>query len=399
MTLTNIPLRIIYVFLIASGFARTHAVAQSASAFTATVNYELESFEFVGSSRLTMEQVKDHLKIQDHMVMTDSWISESRTTLLGLGIFKDVIFSLRKGSRPGLAKLIIKAEDDDTVLSDWAVGGEFGLSLTDPTPALGDDSVFRGYRFGLIARNILRESHRAAMLWDLNSRGNLVYGQVAYGLPRFVKESIQFDSALTVVEPRERYFETESYGLKFQSLWTRQRGGVDVIYGASWFSNTHNRYRLEEWPDIVAGPKIGVIRETRFMGFFPRPGYRIAVAVIPNLLHRQDYVSESEIAGTLTPWDFAAITASAKAITTGHKAISTRAEGRLDIPLPSHEHGLRSMFYIAVRNGQDHFKDLKISGTETIAGFRYHSTGFIGDLSFRVVGERPWKNGSVGSDQ
>ena len=188
------------------------------------VQYQLEAFEFTGSTRLTEDQVKDHLRIKDQIMMTDEWISASRTKLMGLGIFRDVLFSLKKGSRPGLTKLIIRAEDDEDILSDWAVGGEFGLSLTDPTPAFGEDSVFRGYRVGLIARHILRDSHRAAILGDIDSRGNLVFGHAAYGLPRFIAESIQFDAALTVVEPQERYFETESYGLKLQSLWTRQRG-------------------------------------------------------------------------------------------------------------------------------------------------------------------------------
>jgi hypothetical protein len=361
------------------------------------VQYQLEAFEFTGSTRLTEDQVKDHLRIKDQIMMTDEWISASRTKLMGLGIFRDVLFSLKKGSRPGLTKLIIRAEDDEDILSDWAVGGEFGLSLTDPTPAFGEDSVFRGYRVGLIARHILRDSHRAAILGDIDSRGNLVFGHAAYGLPRFIAESIQFDAALTVVEPQERYFETESYGLKLQSLWTRQRGGVDVTYGAAWYSNTHSRYKLEDWPDIVAGPKIGVVRETRFLGFLPKNGYRIAASIVPSLLHREESVIETELAATWVAFDLAAFTATGKAINTGTKAVTTRSEGRIDVPITSPSRGLRSLFYVAIRNGQDHYKDYKLSGTETVAGFRYHSTGFIGDVSFRIVGERPWKKTPIGS--
>ncbi len=373
------------------------ARAQNTTPANQTAQYELETIEITGTTRITETQLREQLRIKDHTIMTDDWMVDARTKILGLGIFKDVFFSLKKGSKPGLAKLVFKAEDDEHVLSDWAVGGEFGLSLTEPTAAFGEDSVFRGYKLGLIARNILRESHRGAVIGDIDSRGNLVFGQVAYGLPRFVSEAIQFDSALTVVEPRERYFETEGYGLKIQSMWTRQRKGVDVTYGAAWYSNTHTRYRLEDWPEVVAGPKVGLQRETRFMGFFPSPGYRAALSLMPSLVHRAEAIVESELAGTIMPWNLAALTLTGKTMTTGKKAITTRAEAKIEVPLTSSSRGLRSQFYIAVRNGLDRYKDQKISGTESVAGFRYHSTGFIGDLSFRIVGEHPWKKNPIGS--
>lgn len=372
------------------------AVAQNSAPNGPSAQYELETIEIRGTTRITDSQLREQLRIKDHTIMTDEWMIDARTKLLGLGIFKDVFFSLKKGTKPGLAKLILKAEDDEHVLSDWAVGGEFGLSLTEPYPAFGDDSVFRGYKFGLIARNILRESHRGAIIGDIDSRGNLVYGQLAYGLPRFVSEAIQFDSAVTVVEPRERYFETEGYGLKIQSMWTRQRKGIDVTYGAAWYSNTHTRYRLDGWPEVVAGPKIGLQKETRFLGFFPAPGYRAALSLMPSLVHRNEAIVESELAGTIMPWNLAALTLTGKTITTGNKAITTRAEAKIEIPITSSNQGLRSQFYIAVRNGLDRYQDQKIAGTESVAGFRYHSTGFIGDVSFRIVGEHPWKKNPIG---
>jgi hypothetical protein len=355
-------------------------------------NYRLESFEFVGSTRMTKDQVATQLGITPDAEMTDAWISASRTKLMGSGLFKDIVFKLRKGSKPGLTKLVITVEDDDDVLSDWALGGEFGLSLKEPTPAFGEDSVFRGYKLGIISRNLFLASHRGAALGDIDARGNLVAGHLAYGLPRFLAESIQFDAALAVVEARERYFEAEAFGLKAQGLWTRRRGGVDVMYGVAWYSNTHRRYRLNEWPDIVAGPKIGIIRETRFLGFLPSTGYRLSLAAVPSFLKKEQSVFESEIAGTWAFWTHAAISASGKSITSGSKAITTRAEGKIEFPLTSVSRGLRSLFYLAVRNGQDRYKTLKLHGTESVIGYRYHSTGFIGDISFRVTGDRPWDN-------
>jgi Surface antigen variable number repeat len=246
-------------------------------------SYEVESIEIVGTNRITIEQLREHLGIKEHALMSDEWMTNARTRLLGLGIFKDVLFSLKRGSKTGFAKLILKFEDDDDVLSDWAVGGEFGLSLTEPTPGFGDNSVFRGYRMGLVGRNILRESHRAAILTDIDSRGNVVFGQFAYGLPRFLFESIQFDTAVTISDPTSRYFDTEGFGEKIQSLWTRQRKGVDITYGAAWYSNTHSRYKLNDFPELVAGPKVGIIRETRFLSFIPHEGYRIGTHLLWNL--------------------------------------------------------------------------------------------------------------------
>ena len=106
---------------------------------TSDRQYELESIEILGTKRISEEQLREQLGIKSRTLMTDTWLSEARTNLLGLGLFRDVLFSLRKGTKPGFAKLIVKADDDEDVLSDWAIGGEFGLALTEPTPAFGVD--------------------------------------------------------------------------------------------------------------------------------------------------------------------------------------------------------------------------------------------------------------------
>jgi hypothetical protein len=100
---------------------------------------------------------------------------------------------------------------------------------------------------------------------------------------------------------------------------------------------------------------------------------------------------ESEVGGTWVPWTVIALSITGKAINTGRDAVSTRAEAKLDIPLSTANRGLKSLFYIAIENGQDHYKDISLVGTETVAGYRYHSNGFIGDVNFRIVGKNPWK--------
>jgi len=357
----------------------------------APTQYELEDIEMTGSSRLTIEQLKEQLRVNEHTLMSDEWLTEARARLLSLGIFKDVFFTLKKGSKSGLAKLVIKANDDDTVLSDWAVGGEFGLSLIEPKQALGDSSIFRGYRIGLVGRNFFKQSHRGALLADVDSGGNLVFGQLAYGLPRFVSEAIQLDLMASAVEPKQRYFETEGYGLRIQSIWTRQRKGFDLSYGLAWYSNRHTRYRLEGWPDLVAGPKLGILRETRFLSFLPSEGYRAALSLMPSLVRRNEPVIETEIAATKIPLNFLALTASGRAKQTGQTAISIRTEGKVEIPLTTNSHGLRSIFYILNRQGVDHYKNLRHSSNESVIGYRYHSAGFIGDLNFRLVARYPFE--------
>ena len=361
--------------------------------------YELESIKITGTTRITGNQLREQLRIQDHLILTDEWMVDARSKILALGLFQDVLFSLKKGAKPGFARLDVKLEDDENVLSDWAVGGEFGLTMTEPTPEFGSDSAFRGYKFGLVARNVLSGTHRAAVIADIDPRGNLVYGNFAYGLPRFLSESIQLDGAVSVVEPKERYYETEGFGLKIQSQWIRQRHGFDLLYGAAWYSNTHTRYRLDEWPSAVVGPKFGIVRETRFLGFFPKSGYRTSVCLLPSLVHRSEAVLETELAGTVVPLNFSALTVSAKALNIGRDAVTTRAEAKIEIPISMADRGLRSLFYIGIRNGQDHYKNIKITSTETVAGFRYHSTGFIGDINFIAVGEHPWKKLPLAGDQ
>jgi hypothetical protein len=380
-----------FVLLVMSLFLPSWAMCESST----TSAYELESIEIIGTTRITEEQLREQLRIKNHTLMSDTWIAEARANLLGLGIFRDVIFSMKKGTKPGFAKLLLRAEDDENVVSDWAMGGEFGLSLTEPTPAFGEESVFRGYRVGLIARNILRESHRASVLADIDSRGNLVFAQMAYGLPRFVAEEIQFDAAIKAVEPRERYFETEGYGLKIQGLWTRQRRGFDLLYGIAWYSNNHSRYHLEGWPTLIAGPKIGILRETRFLGFIPGDGYKASIAVTPSMLHRDETVLESEVAVSFSTVGAVALTLSGKSIATGKTAISNRGEAKIEVPITSASRGLRSLFYIAALGGNDHFKENWVQAREYVSGFRYHSTGFIGDVNFRVVGLHPWRKNSL----
>lgn len=362
--------------------------------------YKVESIEVIGSSRLTGEQIYGHLRINDQTLMSDEWLESSRRKILGMALFKNLFFSLRKGSKPGYAKLVVSAVDDDTVISNLAVAGEFGLSLVKPSPDIGDDSVFRSYKFGLVARNILKRAHRGALLAEIATDGSLAQASLGYGLPRFAHEAIQFDTAILVVDPSKNYQDTEAFGMKAQALWTRQRGGVDLTYGLAWYSNRHERYNLENWPLLVSGPKFGLLRETRLQSFLPQGGYKAEFAAIPSLVNRKQTTIEAELQRTDTAERWGALTLAIKAIQIGRDYSTFRGEVKYELPITTSSRGLRSVFYLERRVGHDMHHKIRFFGSETVAGYRYHSSGFIGEINFKLATESPFQSaadpGSLG---
>ena len=221
---------------------------------------------------------------------------------------------------------------------------------------------------------------------DLDAKGTISTGAIAYGLPRFAAEGVQFDAALSVSDPDQRYLETMSYGLKAQTIWSKSFSLADAQYGAAWYTNTHRRYRVNGWPEIVAGPKIGFVRETRFMGFMPSEGYRISLMAIPSQLDSSQSIVESEIAGTWIPQRHLAITLDGQSLTTGNTGITVRGEGRFEIPITDNRaEGTKAIMFLKLREGEDRYQDIATRGSDAILGIRYHSPGFIGELAFQIT--------------
>ena len=352
--------------------------------------YKVESIEVLGSARLSGAQIYQQLRISDSTLMSDEWLSEARQKLLGMAVYKNVFFALRKGSKPGFAKLVISAVDDDSVISNWAAGGEFGLALVKPSPDISDDSVFKSYKFGLVARNILNRSHRGALLTEIATDGNIAQASLAYGLPRFAFEAIQFDTAISVVDPTRNYLDTEGFGMEAQTLWTRHRAGLDLNYGLVWYSNRHERYTLKNWPSLVSGPKLGIIRETRLRSFLPQSGYKAELSIVPSLVNRQHATIEAELLRTDFKPNWGALTYAAKVIQIGRSYSTLRGELKYELPITTSSHGLRSLLYFSRRLGQDRHESSRYFGAETVAGYRYHSSGFIGDINFRIASDNPF---------
>jgi outer membrane protein assembly factor BamA len=68
------------------------AFAQTKASTTQAAHYELETIEITGTSRITEQQLREQLGIKEHTIMSDEWMVEARTKLLGLGIFNDVFY-------------------------------------------------------------------------------------------------------------------------------------------------------------------------------------------------------------------------------------------------------------------------------------------------------------------
>lgn len=386
------PLR----FLLMGAFwlATTYLASHVPTGIAAEINhkpYRLESVELRGTRRLDSEKLQKtlHIKIDDEL--SDEYVSELRARMLSLGIFKDALFSLQRGTVPGKTKLVISATDDDSVMGREALGGEFGLHVSEPErTTAGDNTPFRAYRFGLIARNLFNSMHRAALTADMDAKGTVTSGNAAYGLPRFAAEGVQFDSEIKASDPTSRYLETQAFGMKIQSLWSRSQRWWDLQYGAAWYSNTHTRYRLEGWPEVSAGPKIGLIHETRFLGFIPGDGWRASVSVLPSLVKREEAISEWNLAGTWSPFRYTIWTIDIQATTVGRTGVSTRDELRLDVPITdSTAEGTKALVFVKLRDGHDRYKDYQLFGSDAAIGIRYHSSGFIGELSFQITQKNP----------
>lgn len=353
-------------------------------------SYRLESLELRGTKRISSEQLQKTLQIRSDDELSDEYVAELRARMLSLGLFKDALFSLQRGTNQGKAKLIISAVDDDSVMGREAMGGEFGLLVSEPERTLGDDSPFRSYRMGLIARNLFGSMHRAALAADMDQKGTVTSGSAAYGLPRFAAEGIQFDSGIAVSDPTLRYLETQAYAMKIQSLWSRSQRWWDVQYGAAWYSNTHTRYRLDGWPAVGAGPKLALVRESRFMGFIPGEGWRGSIGILPSLVKRDEAIAEWQLAGTWVPTRFTSLTADLQATTVGRTGVTTREELRLDVPITdSRAEGTKALVFVKLRQGQDRYKEYAFIGSDAALGIRYHSSGFIGELSFQITQKNP----------
>lgn len=350
--------------------------------------YTLESVEVRGSTRISAEDLVAELGLVQGAELNDTLVMTSRSKILGLGLFRSAILIMRKGSKPGLARLIVDLEDDDGVLSDWAVGGELSVTTSESlTPAVDSNSSPMDYRVGLVARNMFSSLHRGSFYLDLDGEANVRAGQIAYGFPRFTSEDVQFDAEVAASNTRYRYLDTMGFGGRGQGLWSMTLAGQgELQYGVAMYVNKKPDFAVFGFPDAVAGPKIAFYKETRLRGFFTGEGHSVGASLLFSPLNTEESVLELGIARTLKLFEFAYMTLDAKALAVAANGYSFRGESRFDFPFASaNPEDDQAEAFIRLRGGQDYIGQNTLIGSSAIIGVRYHSSGFIAELGLKIT--------------
>ena len=346
----------------------------------------LEKIELRGTSRIDAVQISEELGLKRGMPLGDALVSTTRNRLLSLGLFRSVYLYQRKGSAAGNVNLVIEVEEDDAVLTDWALGGLVAVTQDQTASSVRAPSTPTvGARLELLGRNLFSSLHRGGLMADLDSIGILRRARVAYGFPRFAKEDVQFDVEADAVDVRSRYLDALGYGGKVQGLWTQSLAGMDIHYGPAMYVNRSPRFAVPEFPTTIAGPKLGLLKETRLLRFYPSQGYSFGSSLIYAVNDSFRSALEVSAAYTLNLFDFAFITLGSELITVGTEGYSWRGENRFDFPVNSGKKFGNIDIFVRLRAGSDEFDGTHLSGQAGIIGVRYHSSGFIGEFSFKIT--------------
>jgi len=352
--------------------------------------YMLENVEVIGTTRMTTEEVSHELGLQKGIALDDDLVMNARSSLLSLGLFKSVILIMRKGTSPGYATLIIEVEDDKGVLSDWAIGSDLGVTLSEDNASANashTDSAPMSYHLGLVGRNLFGALHRGSVNVDIDSKGFFREGQIAYGFPRFTKEGTQFDAEIAAINVRYRYLSAFGFGGRGQGLWSHSVGDFgELEYGAAMYINQTPEYAVPGFPTSVAGPKVIYSQETRLRGFFPGSGYYWGASLLFSPMQTGDSVIEIHGAKTWAIHQIAYLTFDSKILAVGTKGYSVRGESRFDFPLGiAQKNEDQAEIFLRLRGGQDRVGDTNLVGSAGLIGIRYHSPGFIAEVAFKII--------------
>lgn len=351
-------------------------------------HYVLESISIQGSDRISVETLRRDLGLYEGLHLNDDVVMDTRQQLLGLGLFRSVLLFMKKGSAPGQARLVVDLEDDPTVLGTWAMGGHVRITHGEPDnqTTLNPQNPPLGYQVGLVSRNVFRERHRASALVDMDSKGIIREGHLAWGMPRFARESVQFDARLKVVDVSHRYLEAMAFGARGEAFWSQDMDEATLQYGVAMYLNEKPRFAFPSLPGTIAGPRIGYVRETRLLGFFPSSGLHYSGSFLLPPGATEDAVLELSGAGTLDLDRRAMFTLGGRLLTVGGSGLSSRLEGRVDVPLirPGSDGDMAGL-YIRFRAGSDRYEDADLVGSSATFGLRYHSSGFIAELALKVT--------------
>lgn len=352
------------------------------------VAFKLESTQIKGSTRITPEQLREALNLRPGIELDDTFVMNAREKLLSLGLFRSVILSMRKGSKRGKAILIVRLEDDDFVLGDWAVGGKVKLAQGEAKTAdLNTEAPPLGYKMELLSRNLFTSQYRGSLLLDIDSLGKLRSTRLTMGLPRFAKEDLQFDFDVSASDARYRYLDVLGFGGKLYGNWTQSIGDYSGIeYGIAMYVNRQPNFELPGFPRSLAGPRVAWIYESRLQRFFPGAGSKVGFGFLYAPIEKKHSVSEVSLAHTVAFDSMAWFTIGADTYALGADGYASRAEAKLDFSLTDkNSRADQAGIYLALRAGKDRFQGSDLDGSAAIVGLRYHSAGFIAEISFQIT--------------
>ena len=386
----TLPSKVCLTLSLVFGVVATTTFGQSLSSPGSTNGrvLTLESIEVKGSDRITAQDLNDEFGLRPGSSLTDQAVLTLRSHILGMGLFRSCWLSLRKGSGPGLARLTVTVEDDEGVIGDWAIGGSLGMTYGETqTAAAGQGAAPLGYKMGIVSRNLFLAMHRGGLTADVDGQGVLREGQVAYGLPRFSAEGVQFVAELGVVDPSRRYLDTMGFGGRGQALWSRNLSYQGVIrYGIASYVNQKNRYRMNGFPTQVAGPKVAYVYEGRLLRFFPGEGSHGEVSLLAGSNKGSDSTIEINVAHTVDLDRNLYITVDGKVLYSGIRNRGGRVEARFDVPFAASNGEVSSAgLFLRLRGGGDWTSDYQYQGSSAILGLRYHSDGFIAEVGLQIT--------------
>lgn len=360
--------------------------AASVAAFGQPRIYSLEKLVLQGTERITTQQIEEELDLYQGMRLNDELVVTVREKLLGLGLFNSVLLYMRKGSRPGLAILNIEVEDDPTVLGSWALGSEVAVTSGEPRPEKEDESApYFGYRVRVVARNMLRAGYRGVGGIDVDGRGIVRAWNTALGLPRFSKESAQFDGRISVVDYAHRFQDTFGFGQKADAYWSQDISDASLTYGVSMYLN-RDRFSVLNAPESIIGPRLGYRRETRLLGFVPSDGFGYGAGFMLPVGETNSALLNLEASYTFSLAPSVVTTLDYKLLTIGTKGLTSRVECRIDLPVGrSAKTAEFAKVFLRFRGGTDRFDNQSLSATEGTIGLRYHSPGFIAEVALKIA--------------
>jgi hypothetical protein len=377
------------VLLILGALSSLKAEGQEASDSDSSVRlapYLLESLSVVGSTRLDADAIIRELALKPGSPISDDLVMEARSQLLGIGIYKSVVLYLRKGTSPGKAILIVELEDEGYTIGPWAMGGSFGMTQGESPLRTGNiQEPAVGYRLNLVGRNLFRQLHRGSMTVDTDSFGAVRYGEVAYGLPRFAAESVEFDARIKIADPNYRYLQTLGFGQKADALWSWSDEDFDHYhYGVSLYANDGKRFAMPGFPTLVAGPKIGFTRENRLHGFMPGQGYAARASLILPPAELSNATVEIGAARTTYFLDWPSLTLDGDVLAVASGAQSLRTTIRFDVPVDKRP-GSAALFSLSLQGGVDRTAEYSAFGSSATMALQHHSPGFIAEIALKIV--------------